>query len=123
VPRREREGGRIGPDLGALGTAQTLEFIVGAILEPQREIKEGYIANQIVTKSGDAYQAYIVRDTDQELVIRDLARDVEVRLRKDAIAARVQIGSVMPSGLADALTHAEFRDLIAYLSSLGRSSK
>ena len=40
--RSTAQGGNIGPDLSALGTAQPVDFIIGAILEPQKEIKEGY---------------------------------------------------------------------------------
>jgi putative heme-binding domain-containing protein len=115
------KGGRIGPDLGAVGTAQTLDVIIGAVLEPNREVKEGYVAHELTTTSGDSYQAYVLREEGQELLIRDIARDKEVRLRKDAIAGRVQRGSVMPPGLADTLTRAEFRDLIRYLADLGRA--
>ena len=115
------KGGYIGPDLGSLGTAQTVDFVIGAILDPNREVKEGYVAHEVKTKTGQTYQAYILREDAQELVIRDLARNKEVRLRKDAIAARAQRGSVMPPGLADTLTRAELRDLVKYLSGLGRS--
>jgi len=38
------KGGNIGPDLGALGTAQPVDFIIGAVLDPNREVKEGYTA-------------------------------------------------------------------------------
>jgi putative heme-binding domain-containing protein len=116
------KGGRIGPDLGNLGTAQTVEFIIGAVLMPNREVKEGYVAHQILTKQGERYQAYIVADEPGQLVIRDIAQDRQVRIRKDAIAKRMQTGSPMPPGLTDILTREEFRDLIAYLASLGKTA-
>ncbi|MDB5333808.1 MAG: hypothetical protein JWP03_4959 [Phycisphaerales bacterium] len=78
---------------------------------------------ELTTKSGDTYQAYILREDAGELVIRDLARDAEVRLRKDTIAKKTQRGSVMPPGLADTLTRAEFRDLIRYLASTGHAGQ
>jgi putative heme-binding domain-containing protein len=111
--------GRLGPDLGNLGTAQTTEFIIGALLDPNREVKEGYVAHEVVTTGGDRYQAYVVRENHQELVIRDVAQDKELRLRKDGITRIVQRGSVMPPGLTDTLTRAELRDLVRYLGSLG----
>jgi len=45
-------GGNIGPDLSALGTAQPLDFIIGAILDPQKEIKEGYLSVSLHTTDG-----------------------------------------------------------------------
>jgi putative heme-binding domain-containing protein len=117
------KGGHIGPDLGNLGTAQTVEFIIGSILEPNREVKEGYMSYEVTTKSGDTYQAYILREDAGELVIRDLAHDAQVRLRKDTITKKTQRGSVMPPGLADTLTRAEFRDLVRYLASTGHAGQ
>ena len=115
------QGGDIGPDLSSLGTAQPVEFILGAVLEPNKEVKEGYIAFEITTTSGDVHHGYIARESPQEVVMRDIALRDEVRLRKDNIASRVQRGSAMPPGLADTLTRAELRDLIRFLSELGRS--
>ena len=115
------EGGKIGPDLSALGTAQPIDFIVGAILDPQREVKEGYISISVTTSDGEEYQGYAVRETEKELVMRDILQDKEVHLRRDMIKEKKQNGSVMPSGLADLLTRSEFRDLVRFLSELGAS--
>jgi putative heme-binding domain-containing protein len=114
------EGGRIGPELSALGTAQPVDFIIGAILDPQKEVKEGYISVSITTKDGEEYQGYQVRETAEELVLRDVLQNREVRLRRDMIAEKNQTGSVMPKGLADMLTREEFRDLVRFLSELGK---
>jgi len=117
------QGGSIGPDLSAIGTAHPVDFIIGAILEPQKEIKEGYMAISITTKEGDDYQGYLQRETSDEVVLRDILQKREVRVPRDRIAEKKQSGSVMPSGLADLLTPAEFRDLIRYLSELGRVAR
>src|SRR5439155_14707374 len=114
------EGGTIGPDLSALGTAQPVDFIIGAILDPQKEVKEGYVSISVATKDGEEYQGYQVRETDDELVLRDALQNQEVHLRRDAIKEKKQNGSVMPGGLADTLTRAEFRDLVRFLSELGK---
>jgi putative heme-binding domain-containing protein len=114
------QGGRIGPDLSALGTAQPVEFIIGAILDPQKEIKEGFMSISVLMKDGEEYQGYQVGETGEELVLRDVLQNKEVRLRRDAIKEKKQNGSVMPGGLSDTMTRAEFRDLVRFLSELGR---
>jgi putative heme-binding domain-containing protein len=114
------QGGTIGPDLGALGTAQPIEFILGAIIDPQKEVKEGYLATAITTKDGDDYQGYPIRETATEVVLRDILQNNIVTIPKSKIAQKHQSGSPMPSGLADAMTRAEFVDLVRYLSELGR---
>lgn len=112
-------GGVIGPDLGALGTAQTFDFIIGAILFPNREVKEGYMSTAVVTKDGEEFQGYIVRDEKRELVLRDVLQQREIRIARDQIQSQRQHGSLMPAGLADTLSRAEFRDLIRFLAELG----
>src|SRR5207237_4380614 len=113
------QGGKIGPELTALRTAQPLEFIIGAILDPQKEVKEGYMSISVITKDGEEYQGYQVRDTSSELVLRDALQNKEIRLRRDLIQEKKPHGSLMPNGLADLLSPAEFRDLVRYLSELG----
>jgi putative heme-binding domain-containing protein len=112
--------GKAGPDLGALGTAQTAEFILGAILEPQKEVKEGFMSFELLTKDGESHQGYIRNETADEVVLFDPLGQQTVRLRRDQITERRQHGSLMPEGLADTLTREELRDLVKYLSQLGR---
>ena len=59
-------------------------------------------------------------ETGEELVLHDVLQNKEVRLRRDAIKEKRQTGSVMPAGLADGLTRNEFRDLVRFLSELGK---
>ncbi len=114
------QGGTIGPDLSALGTAQPVDFIIGAILDPQKDVKEGFISISVTMKDGGEFQGYQLRETRDELVMRDVLQNKEIRLRLDEIRTRRENGSVMPAGLADTLTRAEFRDLVRYLSELGK---
>jgi len=112
--------GRIGPELGALGTAQTPEFIVGALLEPQREVKEGFMAHELVTKDGTTYQGYLRGETPEGLTLLDHLSGQTVALPRGTLAEQRQLGSLMPAGLLDGLTLEEVRDLVAYLAGLGR---
>ncbi|MBN8248870.1 MAG: HEAT repeat domain-containing protein [Verrucomicrobia bacterium] len=112
--------GKIGPHLGALGTSQTVEFILGAMLEPQQEVKEGFVAFEVTTRRGDSFQGYLRGETPEEISVLDHLSGQLVRLPADQIAQRRQIGSLMPSGLLDGLSADEVRDLTAYLAGLGR---
>jgi putative heme-binding domain-containing protein len=113
-------GGTIGPDLSALGTAQPIDFIARAILEPQKEIKEGFSSVSIAMKNGDEFQGYVVRENPEEIVLKDPLVNQEVRLRRAEVASGRANGSLMPNGLADQLEAEEFRDLVKFLSSLGK---
>ena len=78
------------------------------------------MAIEVTTKSGETHQGYVVRESGNELVLRDVTVGQEVRLARSEIVSRQQRGSVMPDGLADTLTHTEFRDLVRFLADLGR---
>src|SRR6185436_5700787 len=80
------QGGNIGPALDAIGSGQPLDFIIGAVLEPNREVKESYEAIEVATKDGETYQGYRIRADNRELVLRDVGLNKEVRLRRDQIA-------------------------------------
>jgi hypothetical protein len=62
-----------------------------------------------------------VRERLDEVVIRDALEIAEVRLRRAEVLDMRQLGSVMPAGVVDTLTGDVFRDLIRYLSGLGRN--
>ncbi len=112
--------GKIGPDLGALGTAQSLEFILGALIEPQREVKEGFMAHEVVTQDGTVLQGYLRGESANHLAVLDHLTDQVVQVPRPTIAEQRQLGSLMPAGLVDGLSADDFRDLAAYLVSLGR---
>jgi hypothetical protein len=60
-----------------------------------------------------------VRQTDSELILRD-AEDRELKVPLDSIDEVQDGGSLMPTGLADALTRDELVDLVRFLSELGK---
>ncbi len=112
--------GKIGPNLSALGTAQTVDFILGAILDPQKEVKEGFMAHELTAKDGEVYQGYLRGETADEVSLFNHLTGGVVKLGRDQIAERRQLGSLMPAGLADGLSREELGDLVAYLAGLGK---
>jgi putative heme-binding domain-containing protein len=114
------KGGNIGPPLDAIGSGQPLDFIIGAVLEPQREVKEGYEAIEITAKDGRMIQGYRLRENAAELAVRDVAEQKEKRFSKSEIRQVKEIGSLMPSGLVDNLSREDLCDLFRFLSGLGK---
>jgi putative heme-binding domain-containing protein len=113
-------GGNAGPDLLSLGASAPADYIIESILLPDRKQKEGYASLQVLTTSGEVLSGVVVRQgSDGTVVLRDALRD-EITIPKARIEARKAIGSIMPAGLADLLTDAEFLDLVRFLSELGR---
>jgi putative heme-binding domain-containing protein len=112
--------GKIGPDLGPLGRSQTVEFILGAILEPQKEVKEGFMAYEVTTKDGEVYQGYLRGETTEAITLFDHLTRQTVRVAKAQAESTRQLGSLMPSGLTDSMSRGDFVDLVRFLSELGR---
>jgi putative heme-binding domain-containing protein len=114
------QGGTIGPALDSIGSGQPLDFIIGAVLEPGKEVKESYEAIEVTTKDGETHQGYRVRSDNRELVLHDVTLNRDVRVRRDQIAEQRDRGSLMPPGLVDHLTRDELADLFQFLSTLGK---
>jgi putative heme-binding domain-containing protein len=114
------QGGNIGPALDSIGSGQPLDFIIGAVLEPQREIKESYEATEFTMHNGQVFHGYLQREEGGEIILRDVAQNRESKLRSDGVSARRNIGSLMPAGLVDRLSRQDLRDLMAFLGQLGK---
>ena len=112
-------GGALAPDLRAIGASSPMDYIINSVLLPNKDIKDGYDSMIVATKDGDVIQGIKVREDKQDLVLRDNLRD-EIVIPQAEIKSRKPGGSLMPSGLADALTHQEFVDLLRFLGELGK---
>ncbi len=111
-------GGRVGPDLVSIGASAQVDYLIESILQPTAKIKENY-HSLVVVADGRITSGIKVRETDKELVLRDV-EDREVAIPLDAIEEQKDGGSLMPVGLADTLTRAELIDLVRFLSELGK---
>jgi hypothetical protein len=93
---------------------------VDSILLPSKKIKENYNTLAVETKAGQVYTGIKVRETKDELVLRN-TDDKEIVLRTRDIEEKLNVPtSLMPEGLADGLTRAELVDLVRFLSELGK---
>jgi putative heme-binding domain-containing protein len=113
------EGGQVGPALDSVGSAQPLEFLIGTVIEPQREIKEGFETLRVTTKDGKEHIGIIAAGTDTQLTLRD-PTGAEHTVPLADIEKREHIGSLMPAGLTDNLSPEDLRDLFAFLTQLGK---
>jgi putative heme-binding domain-containing protein len=112
-------GGNVGPDMISLGTTAQLDYIIDALLDPNKQIKENYHTMIVLDQDGRTYSGILVRQTDEELLLRD-AEGKEQAVPLDSIEQTQQGVSLMPAGLLDKLTRSELVDLVAFLKALGR---
>ncbi|MCS7269499.1 MAG: HEAT repeat domain-containing protein [Gemmataceae bacterium] len=112
-------GGRVGPDLSSIGASAPVDYLVEALLLPNKAVKEGYHAQRIVTADEKVYLGIPVREADGRLVLRT-AEDKLVTIPLADVTERAPAPSLMPEGLTDSLSRQEFLDLVAFLSQLGK---
>lgn len=113
-------GGKVGPDLTSLGASAPIDYLIESLFYPNRKVKEGYHSLLIETKDGLEYSGILVRENNEQLVIRD-ATNRELPISKPDIQKRTIGGSIMPSGLIDTLPADEQIHLIRFLSELGKA--
>ncbi len=116
-----KAGGMIGPDLSKVGSCLTPELIVEALLWPKRQVKDEYKAHSVITTDGRVLQGYKTSENERELVLRDPPTGLPIRVLKNTIEECREIGTLMPEGLAAAMTASERRDLVRFLIELGRT--
>jgi putative membrane-bound dehydrogenase-like protein len=109
-------GGNVGPDLTGLSGSMTLDKLLEALIEPSKEIKEGFQTFQATTKKGQVYQGLKIVQNAREVVLRE-ASGKDVRLaRKDLEELVALKTSLMPDNVLSQLRYAEFIDLVAFLT-------
>ena len=109
------EGGVVGPDLSEVGKSLSSEAIVESVLWPQRVVKEGYRAAAVALSDGRLIQGVVERQTDSELEIKEAATGSRIKIAKKDVEDQRELGSLMPDGLADAMTEADRLDLFRFL--------
>jgi putative heme-binding domain-containing protein len=117
------QGGDVGPDLSDVGGKLGREHLVEAVLEPSRQVVEGYRPTVIATRDGRVLTGLARRETDRELTLVDSAARVHVIPKAEVDERQYADVSLMPDGLALILSRTEFVDLIAYLEGLKSNAK
>ncbi len=113
-----KEGGDIGPDLTSIGGKFDRPHLIESLLEPSRQIVEGYRSSIIATSDGRVLSG-VVRQQNGSTVTMGDAQGNLIKLSVRDIADRQESDvSVMPEGLTDSFTQQQFTDLIAYLETL-----
>lgn len=112
------QGGKVGPDLSTIGGKFDRPHLIESLLQPSKQIVEGYRTSQLLLTSGKVVTGIIKEETDDQLILEDAAAKRQ-SIPRDEVAERASSPvSIMPTGLGAQLTADEFCDLIAYLETL-----
>lgn len=113
-------GPPVGPDLEGIGASSPVDYLVYAVLDPNKAVREGYAAVTVLTDEGRVHTGILKGRTPEELVILNPTTRELQQFSADSIEQTVPAQSVMPKGLIDNMTRSEFIDLIRFLHELGR---
>jgi putative heme-binding domain-containing protein len=112
------QGGAVGPDLSQIGGKFDRTHLIESILDPSAQISEGFHVTTIESTSGRVFTGIVKAESSTALTLLDAeGKQIIIPLR-DIASRAVSKVSLMPAGLADTMTPAEFTDLIAYLEAL-----
>jgi putative heme-binding domain-containing protein len=112
------EGGDIGPDLSDVGGKFGREHLIESVLEPSRQIVEGYRQTIIATADGRLFKGLVKSETETELVVCDAELHTRTIRKVDIEERKFVDTSIMSEGLAAKLSQPQFADLIGYLETL-----
>lgn len=117
------EGGEVGPDLSDVGAKLDRPYLIESVLEPSRQIVEGYRASVVATADGRVLSGLVRAGEGGNLVVVD-SEARETTIPADQVEQRSDSDlSQMPDDLVASLSPEEFAGLISYLGTLRTSEQ
>jgi len=114
--RLEDQGFSIGPDLLAL-TSRSKDWLLTAILDPNRDVDARYIGWTAILADGRAVTGLIGEETSASIRLVEGNGKEHVLLRAELDELRSSEKSIMPEGIERDVSPAAAADLIAYILS------
>lgn len=105
-----------GPFMGQIGSIMNREQITESILKPNASISQGFATVMITAKGDKSYMGFVTEETAAKVVLRDIGGNVYTVKTSDILSRKEMKTSMMPAGLANALSYEELASLVTYLS-------
>jgi quinoprotein glucose dehydrogenase len=110
-------GGEVGPDLTKIGGQQQRDYLLEAIVDPNRQIAKGYETVVLALTNGKTVSGVLKAEDDKEVKLMTAEAQLIVIPKKD-IEERARGKSAMPEDVVKHLTKSEIRDLLEFLAGL-----
>lgn len=114
--RSDGRGNVVGPDLSHVADREDSAWLLGAILDPNRDIAPQFMPRVITLNDGSTHIGIRLRSYINEQIRDALGRNHTFK-RDDVKLIEDLPVSFMPTGLPMAMTDRELRDLLAFLQS------
>jgi putative heme-binding domain-containing protein len=109
-------GPALGPFMGQIGGIMNAEQIATAILRPNDTISQGFQSTQVTLKNGGVLMGFITESNVDQITLRDMTGKVTVVPAKDVAKNAPLPMSMMPEGLANALSLEDFAAMVHFLA-------
>ncbi len=107
-----------GPFMGQVGAVLSRDQIAESILKPNASISQGFATVLVQTVDGRSFTGFVTAESADRVEMRDITGKAHV-LKAGDIKSRKELEfSMMPPGLANALSLEEFASMVAYLASM-----
>jgi putative heme-binding domain-containing protein len=126
----EGKGGRLGPDLTAVGTTRTVESLVESVRTPSKRLAWGltesikefpqeYETVTVVTPDGQEIKGVTLNEDQFTLQIMDTTEEIHLFEKDKLRSIKKSRESLMPSYNPTILSDKDLNDIIAYLLGVG----
>jgi putative heme-binding domain-containing protein len=126
----EGKGGRLGPDLTAVGTARTVESLLESVRNPGRRLSWGltestkefaqeYKTVTVVTPDGQEIKGVTLNEDQFSLQMMDISEQIHLFEKDKLRSVQESRDSLMPSYDQTLLSDRDLNDIVAYLLSVG----
>ncbi len=110
-------GGEVGPDLGGIGSGQKRDYLLEAIVAPNKQIAKGFETLVLTLTNGKSVTGVLKSEDAREVRLMTAEGQLLV-VAKNKIDERATGKSAMPEDLTKQLTRREIRDLVEFLAGL-----
>ncbi len=115
-------GGNVGPELSGIGLVKNREYILEAIVDPNKTIADGF--NELIVLTDEGTMVTGIKKAEDEDSITLLDKDgLSIRVAKETIEDEKIGQSSMPEDLIKKISMRELRDLVEYLAQQKSTSK
>jgi putative heme-binding domain-containing protein len=112
------EGGLVGPPLTTIGQKLSKAQMYAKIFDPDSYILMGYEDWMVKTRTGELIEGIKAEDTDEHVTIKDSSGQYHDIPINQVLAKKQLKTSIMPQGLAAAISRQDMVNLVEYLSTL-----
>jgi putative heme-binding domain-containing protein len=116
-------GGAVGPELTTIGKERSVEQLAASLLYPNLHVEEKFRVYQIMMSDQRIVRGYKAKEDETSITLRDPSTGEEHVIDKESIEEQLRSPSLMPDGLAEAMTREQQSDLLAFLADLGHHTR